>query len=300
MSVIDTLAWFQPEIGPRLKPSIQFVFREWSGLTSEELESHLHRIVSSVAKHQHLNLPLYHALLTTRPLQREQAWPLGEFPCTGLWMFLLPGIAAFSQFPTILETARRRRAKILDLGCGLGQDLRLLAAHGVTTDRMWALDIEPRLWKLGYELFRDEGRMQALFIHADFLKVDVAYDNRFSPLRGQVDLVLASQFLHLFDWDGQLAASKRIVGLSKPGTMLVGFQQGRKRARAYIRPWGMMFYHNRDSFLQLWELVQQQTDTQWTVDVSAVALQDWGMQDEDLEWMPEDRMGINFVITRDS
>jgi hypothetical protein len=29
-------------------------------------------------------------------------------------------------------------------------------------------------------------------------------------------------------------------------------------------------------------------------------LQDWGMQDEDLEWMPEDRMGINFVITRDS
>lgn len=299
MSVIDTLAWFQPEIGPRLKPSIEFVFRQWGGIKSEELESHLHRIVGSPAKHEHLNLPLYHALLITSPLQREQAWPLGEFPCIGLWMFLLPGIAGFPEFPTILEIARQNRAKILDLGCGLGQDLRLLAAHGISTDRMWALDIEPHLWKLGFELFRDEGRMRASFIHADFLKGNIADDVRFSPLRGHVDLVLASQFLHLFDWEDQLAASKRIVSLSKPGTMLVGFQQGRKQARAYIRPWGMMFYHNQDSFLQLWRLVQQQTDTQWTVVVSAVALQDWGMQDDDLEWMPEDRIGINFVITRD-
>ena len=85
---------------------------------------------------------------------------MGEFPCIGLWMFLLPGVAAFPQFPTILETARRPRAKILDLGCGLGQDLRSLAAHGVQTDRMWALDIEPHLWELGFELFCDKGRMQ--------------------------------------------------------------------------------------------------------------------------------------------
>jgi hypothetical protein len=27
-------------------------------------------------------------------------------------------------------------------------------------------------------------------------------------------------------------------------------------------------------------------------------LQDWAMQNEDLEWMPEDHTGVNFVITR--
>ncbi|KGO37241.1 hypothetical protein PEX1_011920 [Penicillium expansum] len=275
MSVIDTSAWFQPQIGSRLKPSIQFVFREWSHLADEELASHLHRI-------------------------RDQAWPLGEFPCVGLWMFLLPGISAFPQFPDILKTGRRAEAIILDLGCGLGQDLRLLAAHGVPTERMWALDIQAHLWGLGYQLFRDEGRMKAAFIHADFQQASVAEDPRFAALRGQVDLVLASQFLHLFDWEGQIAASKKIVSLSKPGTVIVGFQQGRKRARAYIRPWGMMFYHNRDSLLQMWDMVQEQTQTRWTIVVSVVALQEWGMQDEDLEWMPEDRMGINFVITRES
>jgi SAM-dependent methyltransferase len=197
----------------------------------------------------------------------------------------------------MLETAKLPQAVILDLGCGLGQNLRLLATHGVSTERMWALDRQAHLWGLGYELFRDHSRMRATFIHADFLQGSVE-DQRFDLLRGQVDLVLASQFLHLFDWNGQLVACKKIVDLSKPGTMLVGFQQGRKRARAYIRPWGIMFYHNRDSFLQLWELVQQQTETQWTIDVREVPLQDWGMQDKDLEWMPEDHMGVNFVISR--
>ncbi|KXG52194.1 uncharacterized protein PGRI_084780 [Penicillium griseofulvum] len=274
MSTIDTSAWFQPEIGPRLKPSTEFVFRQWSGIADEELTSHLHQI-------------------------RDQAWPLGEYPCIGLWMFLLPGIAAFPQFPTILETAKQPQAIILDLGCGLGQDLRLLAAHGVSTEHMWALDIEAHLWGLGYHLFRDEGRMQATFIHADFQEISIQEDSRFTALRG-VDLVLASQFLHLFDWEGQIAASTKIVGLSKPGTIVAGFQQGRERARAYIRPWGMMFYHNRESFLHMWDIVQQGTGTRWTIDVSVVALQDWGMQNEDLEWMPEDRMGINFVIKRES
>ncbi|KAJ5779112.1 hypothetical protein N7457_006832 [Penicillium paradoxum] len=203
----------------------------------------------------------------------------------------------FPQFPSILETARRPEATILDLGCGLGQGLRLLAAHGVPTERMWALDIEAHLWALGYQLFRDEGRMQATFIHGDFQQ-SIMENGPLAALRGQVDLVLTSQFLHLFDWDGQLAASKKIVSLSKPATIIAGFQQGRKRARAYVRPWGMMFYHNQDSFLQMWEMVQEQTETRWVIDISVVKLQEWGMQDEDLEWMPEDRMGINFIITR--
>ncbi|KAJ5520832.1 hypothetical protein N7463_001285 [Penicillium fimorum] len=231
---------------------------------------------------------------------RTQAWLVAKYPCIGLWIFLLPGIAAFPQFPTLLETAQRLQATILDLGCGLGQDLRLLAVHGIPTERMWVLDIEAQLWRLGYQLFRDEGRMKATFINADFQKTCVAEDDRFSALRGKVDLVLGSQFVHLFDWDGQIAASKKIVGLSKPGTIIAGIQHGRKQARNHIRPWGTMFYHNRESLMQLWDIVQQQTETRWTIDISVVTLHDWGMQDEDMEWMPEDRMGINFVFTRES
>ncbi|GIK01921.1 hypothetical protein Aspvir_005962 [Aspergillus viridinutans] len=270
MSPIDSSVWFQPHIGPRLRPSVRYVYNHWSGIPDEDLPSHLHDI-------------------------REKAWPLGQYPCIGLWIFVLPGLAALPQFPVILAQARQPQSRILDLGCDLGQELRLLAAHGVPTDLMWAVDIEPGLWQLGFELFRDRDRMKARFIQGDFLSMA---DESFNDLKGNVDVVIASQFLHLFSWEGQIVATKRIVALSKPGTMLVGYQQGRKTAREYMRPWGMLFYHNLESFVELWDVVQQDTNTQWRLEVAEVDLKAWGMEDEDVQWMPADRQGINFVITR--
>lgn len=144
----------------------------------------------------------------------------------------------------------------------------------VPTDRMWAVDIEPGLWRLGFELFRGRGRMKARFIQGDFLSMA---DDSLGELQGNVDVVIASQFPHQFSRDGQTMATKRIVALSQPGTMLVGYQQGRKTAREYMRPWGMMFYHNLMSLVQLWDGVQQETNTQWRLEVTEVDLKEWGM-----------------------
>lgn len=141
----------------------------------------------------------------------------------------------------------------------------------VPTDRMWAVDIEPGLWRLGFELFRGRGRMKARFIQGDFLSMA---DDSLGELQGNVDVVIASQFPHQFSRDGQTMATKRIVALSQPGTMLVGYQQGRKTAREYMRPWGMMFYHNLMSFVQLWDGVQQETNTQWRLEVTEVDLKE--------------------------
>ncbi|KAK2750321.1 hypothetical protein FQN57_003801 [Myotisia sp. PD_48] len=266
---IDTSVWYKPQIGRRLKPSTQYVFEKWSGVSGDELITHLHYI-------------------------RDKAWPLGEYPCVGEWIFLLPSISAFPQFPEIIERARHG-ATILDIGCCFGQDLRRLAAHGASTESMFALDINSSLWDLGFELFKDAERMRATFIQADFLKAST----KLKFLNGKTDIIIACQFLHLFSWEGQIQAAKQVVALSKPGTVLIGYQQARARAREYIRPWGMMFYHNVNTFKNMWEFVERETGTKWNVKAELVDLHDWGMEDEDIEWMPEDRMGINFFVTRE-
>ncbi|PYH73177.1 class I SAM-dependent methyltransferase [Aspergillus vadensis CBS 113365] len=221
-------------------------------------------------------------------------------------MFLLPGLAGFPEFPSILDLVRQpREAIVLDLACGLGQDLRLLAAHaaypdGVPTARWWAVDLEPRLWELGYELFRDRDRMAAHFVAGDFRTLDItAESSPLAPLRGSVDLIIANQFIHLFDLADQREVIRRIIELSRPGTRVVGYQQGRQQPREDVRPWGTMFFHNRDSFVALWESVQRATATEWTMQVREVDLRrDWGLQVEDVAWMPADQGGLEFVFVR--
>ncbi|KAE8332652.1 hypothetical protein BDV39DRAFT_199651 [Aspergillus sergii] len=135
------------------------------------------------------------------------------------------------------------------------------------------MNIEPGLWGLGYDLFRDHDRMRARFIQGDFLTMQ---EDPLCHIQGKADVVIAAQFLHLFGWDNQLPATKRIVGLSKPGTILVGYHQGRRRTREYIRFWGMMFYHNLASLTKLWGMVQRDTNTQWAVHAREVDLRNGG------------------------
>ncbi|RAL08852.1 class I SAM-dependent methyltransferase [Aspergillus homomorphus CBS 101889] len=273
---MDPSVWYRSDFGPRLTPASQFVFNRWSGIADTDLPAHLHRI-------------------------RDRAWPVGKYPCIGQWMFLLPGLAAFPEFPSILHLVRQPQATVLDLACGLGQDLRLLAAHadGAPTERWWAIDLEPRLWELGYELFRDRDRMAAQFVAGDFRTMAATAGSPLGPLCGCVDVVIANQFIHLFDRADQREVIKRIIALSKPGTMVVGFQQGRRQPREDARPWGTMFFHNRDSFVALWESIQRETATEWTMHVREVdLLQNWGLQKEDVAWMPADQRGLEFVFVR--
>ncbi|PYI03135.1 hypothetical protein BO78DRAFT_400011 [Aspergillus sclerotiicarbonarius CBS 121057] len=65
--------------------------------------------------------------------------------------------------------------------------------------RIEAVSVEPGLLTLGYEFFRDTGRMNAQFISGDSR---VLLNEALSEVTGRVDLVIASQFLHPFERDG--------------------------------------------------------------------------------------------------
>ncbi len=218
---------------------------------------------------------------------------MGEYPCIGEWLFLLPSISAFPIYQTILSRVKDS-ATVLDLGCSLGQDLRRLAADGAPSENMYASDLHSELWDMGYDLFRDRDAMKAHFFEADIFDPN-------SPLRalnGKIDIIIACQFLHLFSWKGQLDALKKMVAMSRPGAILVGYQIGREVPVEVQRPWGVMYYHDVDSFNKLWREVARETGTKWKLEAEMVSLTQWGMEKEDFEWMSADTRGLNFVATR--
>ncbi|TVY48847.1 Methyltransferase [Lachnellula occidentalis] len=266
---IDSL-WYRGDIGPRLKPVIETAYLKWSGLSGDVLRTRLHSA-------------------------RDRAWTFAPYPCIGQWMFLMPSITTFPEYPAIVAHSQQEGAKILDLGCGLGQTLRLFASEGTPTESMYASDLVGDLWDLGYDLFGDKERMKAQFIQADIFD-----DNsRLSELNGKMDIILACQFIHLFDMQGQVAAMKKIVGLtSGPGAVVVGYQRGREVAMKKAMPWGEMFIHDIQTFQKIWEKVGNETETKWKIDARLVDLKEWGCEEEDIAWMDQYPMGINFVATR--
>ena len=185
-------------------------------------------------------------------------------------------------------------ATVLDLGCCFGQDLRLLAADGAPTRNMYASDISKELWQLGFKLFRDQEKMNAKFLQANVLD----QNSDLEQLNGKTDIIIVRQFLHLFDWGRQIYILKKIVRFSKIGSMIVGYQRGQVHALTVTRPWGQMFLHDLKTFGDMLRQAEVETDTQWDLEIDLVDLREWGMEDEDVQWMPPGAKGLNFVITR--
>ena len=179
-----------------------------------------------------------------------------------------------------------------------------MAAAGAPTHNMYASDIDPQFWEMSYDLYLDQGRMKARFILADILNPPL----EMKKLRGQLDVVVALHFFHLFTWDGQVKALKEVVLLSKPGTLLVGCQIGTTRPvgiKANVGSSGMTgagssnpFFHSLETFKELWLSVEQETNTQWNVDCSMLELAEFGMEKEDYQWMGPYARGLRFAATR--
>ena len=160
---------------------------------------------------------------------------------------------------------------------------------------MFASDIQADLWELGFELFSDWERMHAQFIQADIC----ASESQLDSLDGTVDIIFACQLLHLWDWEKQFAAMKRMVRLSKVGTVVVGYQRGREEQMSLLKPWGNMYIHNLHTFGDIWHKLGEATETRWVVDAKLTEPEAWGMEPEDKAWMDQPAKGIDFVITRE-
>ena len=114
-------------------------------------------------------------------------------------MWLIPELSRLKSYEEVL---RRMRAGgiLLDVGCFIGHDLRRLVQDGASGENMYGVDIVNH-WDIGFEMFGDKDEFQAHFVEADISSTSP--HATLAGLKGCVDVVVAQQFLHLWDWDGQ-------------------------------------------------------------------------------------------------
>ena len=188
---------------------------------------------------------------------------------------------------------------------------------------MLACDLVPGLWEVGYELFRDEGRLRARFVEADVLDGEGLVGRVFGgggdregghgegeEGRRGIDVILLNHVLHLFDRETQVRAGRNVALLSRPGTWVVGCQVGSLQAGEKAGAQAgtsststaaatTRFFHDLESWRELWGRIGVETGTEWTVEGCLVDLvQGWGVEAEDVEWMGPDARGLEFRVCR--
>jgi len=156
-------------------------------------------------------------------------------------------------------------ARLLDVGCCFGQDIRKLIADGVSPSQVSGLDLVPKFHDLGKELFRDGDKLDFEF-HA----LDVFDDSAdWKPLEQRFDVLHLTSFLHIWDWDRQKQAAERLVRLVKPksGSLLVGSSLGTTVCGDFpnLEGTGVNFRQSNESFRRFWEEVGEKTGTKWQV-----------------------------------
>jgi SAM-dependent methyltransferase len=154
----------------------------------------------------------------------------------------------------------------LDIGCCMGQDIRALVHDGAIEENLFGSDLKKDFWDIGYDLFQDRSTLKTKFIEADIFEAE----SGLKELDGKLDIVHAASFFHLFDWEGQVEAAKRVVRLmkAKPGALVFGRQGGNLEAGAvtHLVKGQSAYSHNPQSWAKLWKQVGNETGSKWDVD----------------------------------
>jgi SAM-dependent methyltransferase len=238
----------QPFYKPILKsidPDARQILESYAGISPEQVLTHVQTI-------------------------RDQAWELYPYPCMGMFSFIKMRISRNPAYPTVLKRLLSNNEKLLDIGCGFGQELRTLVAAGVPATNLFGLDVSHGFIELGFELFRDKATMQSQFIIADLLASPTVPPQ----LQGKLDLIFAGAFFHLFGWDEQLTLSKRALAMLKPqaGSVIFGHQLGQVEAKESIVPEvpsGRIYFHDPESFKKMWRIIGEETRTEWKVQIES-------------------------------
>ncbi|KAL1982941.1 hypothetical protein VTN96DRAFT_628 [Rasamsonia emersonii] len=229
---------------------------------------------------------------------RDRAYAVFPYPCIGMFSFLDLDLPLSPCYNEIVDRVKKGD-KFLDLGCCFGQEIRQLAHEGVPHSNIYGSDLSPDFINLGYELFLDRDKLRGV----QFIPSDIFDDNAalFHQLGGQIDIVHASNFFHLFDRDTQVQVAKRVVTKllrDRPGALIVGTQVGGKNPQHYTweKQGKKLFIHDTATWKEMWEQVGRETGMRFKVEAfEREFLEQEGQQFQGME----DMFRLFFTVRRE-
>jgi len=253
--------WYKEEVEEISEP-MDKVLEEYGGIPSDKVKSHVQEI-------------------------RNRDFAIFPYPCLGMFTFLKSGISTSPYYREVLERVKQGET-FLDLGCGFGQELRVLAYNGSPSENLYGSDLSMEFMSLGYDLFLDKDKLKSKFIAANIFD---PHSDLMKQLTNKVDIVYASAFFHLFDWEEQFQIAKQVVNLirPRPGSLVIGRQVGNINPSSVPRMSGngSRYRHDGASWTKMWEQASQETGTSWKIEATLLdsshytdRAQDWLFRDE--------------------
>lgn len=261
-------------------PASRELFETYSGIPASEVEDHIYKNASTRSLPRSASAK--HFGLTND--QRDSAWEIFPWPCVGEFWFINLGLSLHPHYQDLLTRLRTQHPpiKFLDLGTCLGQDLRKLVADGAPLESVWGSDYFYEYEAAGHSLFRDADKFQNRFIAADLF--DESAESALQKTEGTWDVINIIMFLHIYDWNTQVRACKRILKLlsRKRGSMVIGAQTGSIEAgELQLKPPMVaegeektIYRQNLDTFTKMWKEVGQD---------EGLELEVWVVYDDDVD-----------------
>ncbi|KAG4428352.1 hypothetical protein IFR05_016167 [Cadophora sp. M221] len=270
--------WYKKNIDHKVTPEVREMLEEYSGISANEVLQHVHKIVRNL-------LPIPHPTKQTkkdsdppRHHRETKHGPSRTYPCTGLGIWLTPMISHQEIYTSILARLKNGAALL---------------------DKLYGVDIASH-WDVGFEMFRDGSKFYGKFIECDILTPN----KELTALEGSFDVIYIAQVLHQWGWDVQVAALKELVRLSKPkkNTIVFGFQLGQVRGGVKVletaKSRATYFWHDEETFKELWRQVGEETGTKWVADATLKSWEEGGLDPKDTAYLGPDTRFLGFVVRR--
>ena len=195
--------------------------------------------------------------------------------------FLDLSLSLTSAYPEILKRLIESQQTLLDLGCCFAQDIRKLVADGAPSENLYGVELRQPFVDLGYEMFRDEGKLKTKFIVGSLLNAQPP--EALLQLEGKINIVYAGSIFHLFNYEDQFRLAMLVARLLRPipGALLLGRQRGNLKPGEYEHRTDentTMFRHDEQSFIDMWSEVGRQLNIDWDVNTRLLSEDDFGVR----------------------